>query len=276
MWVANDLISRCRSLDFTPSDVNWGVLRLIIAIPMGYAFTSVIKQDFAPFMTFALGAFPLATINSLIQRKSYKYLDLEAKSEGIGDGITQLQGADPVVIERLANEDIRTIAHLAYCDPVHISMRSNLNFNFITDLMNQALVSLYLKDSVSKLTPLGFRGAVEVRHFLQDLDPGRYLVIDQDEEEDVCEESDEPDADVAAAGDQARREENADIGSGQDNRDETSDEDNSGEIENKKTEAEELLSIVAMALGQDPRSTRNVFENIGDDPYAVFLYEIWT
>ena len=41
MWVVNDLISRARRLDFSPSDVQWGVLRLVIAVPMGYAFAAI-------------------------------------------------------------------------------------------------------------------------------------------------------------------------------------------------------------------------------------------
>lgn len=35
LWVVNDHISRARRLDFSPADVLWGVLRLVIAVPDG-------------------------------------------------------------------------------------------------------------------------------------------------------------------------------------------------------------------------------------------------
>jgi hypothetical protein len=34
LWVTNDHISRARRLDFSPSDILWGCLRLVIAVPM--------------------------------------------------------------------------------------------------------------------------------------------------------------------------------------------------------------------------------------------------
>src|SRR5260221_4130015 len=60
MWVVNDFIWRARRLDLSPSDVHWGVLRLMIALPLGYAFASLVPDDgHKPFVAFALGAFPL-------------------------------------------------------------------------------------------------------------------------------------------------------------------------------------------------------------------------
>jgi len=169
-WVVNDFISRSRRLDFSPADVLWGVLRLIIAVPMGYSLATIAAQSVGPFVAFALGAFPLATLNSMLQRLANKSLNVEPTAEETSDDIIKLQGVNRAIIERLSNEDITTITQIAYCDPIRLIMRSNLTFNFVTDCMNQALAWIHLKDGLDTIRPLGLRGAVEIRRFIIDLD----------------------------------------------------------------------------------------------------------
>ncbi|WP_207221182.1 hypothetical protein [Pseudoduganella lutea] len=170
MWVVDDQISRCRRLDMAPSDLHWGTLRLLIAVPMGYAFAAIVTDGLAPFVAFALGAFPISALTNMLQRTSNRVLQIEPKNEEVRDGIVKLQGTDRAIVDRLAIEDVRTVLQMAYCDPVHITMRSNLSFNFITDLMNQALVRLYFGTGCDAITPMGMRGAVEIRHFIEELD----------------------------------------------------------------------------------------------------------
>jgi hypothetical protein len=170
MWTVNDFISRTRRLDFAPSDVLWGVLRLTIAVPMGYAFAAIAAPSVGPFVAFALGAFPLAKVTTMLQQLANKNLNLEATAKGAKDDIIKLQGINKTIVERLANEDINTVTQVAYCDPVQLIMRSNLNFNFVTDCMNQALAWMYLEDDLSKVRPLGMRGAGEIRDLITDYD----------------------------------------------------------------------------------------------------------
>lgn len=48
-------------------------------------------------------------------------------------------------------------------------MRSNLTFNFVTDLMNSALARIHLGEDIRKITPMGLRGAIEIKCFLDQL-----------------------------------------------------------------------------------------------------------
>lgn len=170
MWVVDDQISRCRRLDLTPSDLHWATLRLLIAVPMGYAFGTVAAPAVAPFIAFALGAFPISALTVMLRRTSNRLLQIEPKDEEVSDSVVKLNGTDRAIVDRLAVEDIRTVSQVAYCDPVHITMRSNLSFNFVTDLMNQALMRMYFGAGCDALTPMGMRGAVEIRHFVDALD----------------------------------------------------------------------------------------------------------
>jgi len=171
LWVANDFISRARRLDFSPSDVQWGSLRLIIAIPMGYAFSAVASKDAGPFVAFAVGAFPLTALMSMLQRLARKSLAIEATKEEAADDIIRLQGINPTIVERLSFEDVTTITQFAYCDPVRLVMRSNLTFNFVTDCMSQALAWIYFQDQLGTvLRPMGMRGAVEIGCLIHEFD----------------------------------------------------------------------------------------------------------
>jgi hypothetical protein len=170
LWVGNDLTSRARRLDFSPADVMWAVLRFSVAIPMGYAFASIAAHSLGPFVAFALGAFPLTALTSMLQRLANKNLNLEAAPSETTDDIIKLQGINRAIVERLSDEDINTITQIAYCDPVRLIMRSNLTFNFVTDCMNQALAWMYLQSDLDIIRPLGMRGAVEISCLIDAMD----------------------------------------------------------------------------------------------------------
>ena len=170
LWVLNDHISRARRRDFSPSDVSWGSLRLIVSIPMGYAFTSIAPGSTGPFVAFALGAFPLTELQSMLRRLANKRLQLDGTPEETSDDIVKLQGINKDIAERLADEDIQTVTQVAYCDPVQLTMRSNLSFDFVSDCMNQALAWMYLEKGLDEVRPLGLRGAQEIMCLINDLD----------------------------------------------------------------------------------------------------------
>jgi hypothetical protein len=174
LWVVNDFIRRSRKLDLAPSDVYWGVLRLVVAIPLGYGMSSFFfdVENVKNFIAFSAGAFPLSDILTNIRKMALTRSGLK-DPDGIGnDNVINLVGVNADVAERLANEDITTITQLAYCDPIRLTMRSSLTFNFVTDCMNQALAWEYMEDGMNKLRRLGLRGAVEIHHLYHNIEMG--------------------------------------------------------------------------------------------------------
>lgn len=166
LWVTSDFIARARRLDFAPSDVNWGTLRLVVAVPMGYAFADIAPALFA----FALGAFPLSAIQDMLRQSVYKWFTKTVPANERNDALTKLQGVDDDIAMRLANEGITTIPEIAYCDPIRLVMRSNLTFNFVIDCMSQSLCWVYFEDQLKHLRPLGLRGAVEIAFLMRALE----------------------------------------------------------------------------------------------------------
>jgi hypothetical protein len=170
LWAADDLILRARRLDMAPSDLMWAALRLAIAIPMGYAFAAVLTPALAHLTAFALGAFPLSNLISIMRRLANKNLGLTPTPDEAADDIIRLQGINRAIVERFAIEGISTITQIAYCDPVRLIMRSGMTFNFVTDCMNQALAWMYLQTDLDAIRSLGMRGAVEIRCLCLELD----------------------------------------------------------------------------------------------------------
>jgi hypothetical protein len=169
LWVVDDFISRARRLDFSPADLHAGILRLAIAVPLGYSMAAIADDTVGAFVAFAVGAFPLATLMKILRRTAAAKIGYDDPGTPNGDEVVKLQGVNTAIAERLAKEDITTITQIAYCDPIKLTMRSNLTFNVVTDLMNQALAWEYLADGMDKIRPIGLRGAVEISHLLADL-----------------------------------------------------------------------------------------------------------
>jgi len=61
------------------------------------------------------------------------------------------------------------LARCATLSPIDLTVKTNLEFNFVIDSVSQALLWVYLEDRVKKLYPFSLRGAQEVCSFLDDL-----------------------------------------------------------------------------------------------------------
>jgi hypothetical protein len=169
MWVVSDFIWRGRRMDFAPGDILWGSLRIFIAAPMGLAFGGIIEPKVLAFVAFGLGAFPLETIQSFLRQLSAKTMNVQIGASQTSE-LLNLNGVDQNLSERLEQEDIRSIVQLAYCDPIQLTMRSNLSFNSVVDLVSQALAWVYIEHKLPIVRTYGLRGAYEFRELCEHLD----------------------------------------------------------------------------------------------------------
>lgn len=244
LWVVSDFISRSRRRDLSPADIMWGALRLIIAVPLGYAFSALGAQAdfseksstsfgvisarwsdiFLTFIPFALGAFPLNDILQSLRKVATRLLKLDPASGDMHENpLFRLQGITKDVNDRLIAEDITTIGQLAYCDPVQLAMRSNLSFTFVVDIVSQALIWQYVGDRIVAARPYGIRTSFEVITLVNRLrydgaEPGR---------------------------------------------------------ERRAAQANALLGELSKIMRVEEEGLRFVFETVSEDPYAIFLYEVW-
>jgi hypothetical protein len=168
-WVVYDHFQRFRTGDFTSHDIYSAVYRFLIAIPLGISLSALLKPEVGIGVAFLLAAFPTTTLFTLMRRLATQKLGLGESGESGTLELEKLQSVGRAKAERFLGEGISTIAELAWADPIALTIKTNLEFNFVIDSVSQALLWVYFEDGVKKLYPLSLRGAQEVCSLLTDL-----------------------------------------------------------------------------------------------------------
>jgi hypothetical protein len=168
-WILYDHFRRFRTGDFTTHDIYAGVYRFLIAIPLGISVGALLKDEVGTGVAFLLGAFPTTTLMILARRLASQKLGLGESGESGTLELEKLQCVGRANAERYQDEGVSTIAELAWADPIDLTVKTNLEFNFVIDSVSQALLWVYFEDRVKKLYPFSLRGAQEVCSFLDDL-----------------------------------------------------------------------------------------------------------
>jgi hypothetical protein len=167
LWVAFDLISRYRQRDLVPSALYGYAFRFLFSVPLAYAVSTLLNDATGPPIAFALGAFPTDTLMLFLRRQAAQFgLGNETEKTNKLE-LEDLQGVNTTIAEKFGEIGISTLLQLAYEDPIQLAMRSNLSFNFITDVVSQALASIYGLD-LNITRPYSVRGAFEASEVFDD------------------------------------------------------------------------------------------------------------
>jgi hypothetical protein len=172
MWVAGDLLMRCRGRQLAPIDLYWAALRFVIAIPLGFAFTGILKDEAAVGIAFLLGAFPTHTLLTIARRVGNRKLGLSEGGQDAQSEVEQIQGITPGLAERLRDEGVSTVLQLAYSDPVDLTIRTSFSFLYVIDCISQALAWIYLEGDLQKTRKWSLRGAHEINTLITELQEG--------------------------------------------------------------------------------------------------------
>jgi hypothetical protein len=168
-FVTWDFVGRVKRRNLVPVDILRGALRIAIAVPVGLAFSASMKEEVAPFIAFAVGVFPLNTLQTILRRVADDKLKLGLVADVMEDQIPALNGVDRWIADRIEDADMTTIPQLAWCDPIDLSMRSSLPLEYVIDIVGQALAWVYLADKLKQLRPFGLRSAFEMKVLMDDL-----------------------------------------------------------------------------------------------------------
>ena len=167
LYVVGVVIQGFRAKTLTSSDLLWCCFRMVIAIPMAISLGVLANAALGPFIAFALGAFPVEAITRLLRQLLTKTLN-ESETDS-GDRLVRLAGVTPEVAAVLAGEGIGAVQQLVSIDPVALSVRTALAFDFILDLVSQAQAWRYLGPSAATLVKLGLGNALSIKRLVQRL-----------------------------------------------------------------------------------------------------------
>jgi hypothetical protein len=168
-FIAWDIVLRTSRRTLMPADILGSTIRMILAVPLGFSISALVKEDLGAFIAFAAAAFPIEAIQTILQRLLTIQLKVELGAGTEKDQVINLSGVDKNMTDRLVDADITTILQLAYCDPVQTCMRTSLSFAVVSDISSQSLAWLYFGDNLAKLRTIGLRGACEMSFLRQDL-----------------------------------------------------------------------------------------------------------
>jgi hypothetical protein len=171
MWVLYDLMLKSYSELLSPRDLNWGIFRLFISIPAGFAVSKIVPTDVELPVAFCLGALPTRSIMSLARRFVYTTLRSKGAISDIGLALLALPGVDMNVAEAMLDEGITTIQQLASWDPVRLTIRLGQPFSYVVGLIGDALLWCYLgsQELMTAFRHCGVNGAYDCRLLIYDL-----------------------------------------------------------------------------------------------------------
>lgn len=169
MYIVSDSIQSVRQRSLNSSTLYWYALRMLLAIPIGIALTSLIAEDAQPFVAFGIGALPLDQLIKGLRRLSTEKLNLTVKEEE-ADQLIRLEGVTGRSASLLIAEGVDSIGQIITVDPVSLSIRTGLPFKFILHLGSQAIVRRHFGEIAEKLIPLGLADARSIAELVRNLD----------------------------------------------------------------------------------------------------------
>jgi hypothetical protein len=142
-----ELLSRFRKRDIVPATLYGATFRFGVAVPAAYAFASLFAENVQAAIAFMLGAFPTTTLMLVMRRLVAQKIGLGSEATTEKHELEELQGINTDLAERFSEIGVSTFLQLAFEDPMQLTMRMNLPFREIIDVMSQALAALYTDDN---------------------------------------------------------------------------------------------------------------------------------
>jgi len=158
-----EVLGRYRTGDLSPSSLHFTWLHMIVAAIVAPLLSAAFAPGVNVAVAFGIGVFPLK--DSLDAAKDFakkRLQPLQTAKPSEGPTLHKLQGFTEEIIDRLAEEGITSAEHLAYADPIRLLLRTNVAWAAILDLIDQALLFIYVDSGVEKLRPIGVRGSIEL------------------------------------------------------------------------------------------------------------------
>jgi len=158
-----EMIGRFSTMDLTSTILYRLWLRLLIGGTLGYLVSFTIQPPLQLLTAFGIGVIPFDKLRDLIERMALKPLNIGPKG-AVSDQPTlhKLQGLTEDVINRLQDEGITTTQHLAFANPVLLLLKTNFQWTVILDMINQAILYIFIGDKIEDQRTIGIRSATDI------------------------------------------------------------------------------------------------------------------
>ncbi len=158
-----DTLRRCRTSDLSAYSLHFTWVHMILASILAplvcQAFTPAVGAPVA----FGLGLLPIKDTVDFARESAKKKLEMSTTTQASkAPPLSLVQGLNKDVIDRLEEEGITSTVELAYYDPIKLFLKTNFQWAWVIDVMDQAILINYIGDKIEVLRPVGIRGAIEM------------------------------------------------------------------------------------------------------------------
>lgn len=167
LWSQMDAVRRYSSIDLTPSFLYLAWIRFLIGGGIGVLAAIMFEKPFDLVTAFVVGSLPVDIIREWVRKQARTRLEIDNAPQSEAPNLHKLDGATEGIIERLAEENITSIEHLAMGNPLRLLLRTNIEWLVILDLVDQALFQLYACDYAGKLRELCVRSSIEFAEIVE-------------------------------------------------------------------------------------------------------------
>jgi len=168
VWSFYDLLSSGYRGDLAPGRLFSMAFRIVISVPIGYAFSLLVLEGAGGFAAFVASAFPLRDLRLLARQWFLRVYAGEsagrasAREDSLRD---RVQGLSTDTLARLQEIRINTVLDMAYADPLALVAQTGFALRHVVDWVDQSLLALYAGEKMPLLPSLGIRSALEASHF---------------------------------------------------------------------------------------------------------------
>ena len=164
LWGLYDLLRRFQEADLTPVCLCYVTMRIFIVAILSCILSVVFSEQMTPLIAFALGAFPVQTLLRFLKIQAKDKIKLsEEEAVPAKPDLNLLPGMTKRTFEQLDRLCIENIEQLAYTNPVKLLVQTNLDWELILNMVDQAVLGSYIGgDKIDILRPMGIRGATDL------------------------------------------------------------------------------------------------------------------
>ena len=170
IWTHYDMLRRFYVIDLSPISIHNMWLRILVCGILAYLFGLMLSKPFDLFTAFAIGTFPMHSLSDFVRGQAQKrFPELTETRKSDAPNLFFIQGMTKNYVERLEEENIDSVEHLALANPTRLLLRTNIEWTVLLDFIDQAILITYIGDKINDIRQTGIRCAMELSDLKNDL-----------------------------------------------------------------------------------------------------------
>ncbi len=164
-WLAGllTLFDEFRKLNLDPAIYYSVSYRLLFSSTAAYLTGKPLPSGFTPLLAFGIGLFPIENTWRFITDKTAQWLGAAQPEPQTGLELANIQGLeDKPNRQKLLDIGISTVQGLATSDPLQLFLQTTFPLRTVVDMVDKAILYLYIGDTVKELRQRGINGVIEL------------------------------------------------------------------------------------------------------------------